>query len=202
MILHDNITQNTPEWHKVRLGLPTASAFDQLITPVKGDPSASADPYENRLVAERITGDPIDDFGGTQWTERGHELEPEAVAYYEMIKGIDVTHGCFATDDAGTYGASPDCFAGDDGLLEIKCLAPHTHVGMLLNPKADRKHYPQLQGQLLVTNKEWVDILFYHPKLPKLIIRVERDIEYISKLRTAIDSCLANVEAKMKQIKG
>jgi len=172
MILHEDIVQNTPQWHKVRLGIPTASAFDQLITPVEGKPSASAALYENRLVAESITGDPIDDFGGTAWTERGHELEPEAVTYYELIKEMDVKHGAFATNDEATYGASPDCFAGEEGLLEIKCLAPHTHVGILLNPKADRKHYPQLQGQLLVTGRAWVDILFYHPKAAAFISSV------------------------------
>ena len=203
MIEHD-VVQGTPEWLRARVGVITASNFSDIITPAEGKPSASAGMYEDMIVAEILTGQSQEEFGGTFWTDRGKKLEPEAVAYYEMERGLDVVHGCFATNDAGTYGASPDGYAGDEGLIEIKCLSGKHHVAVLLNPTKAIKHKPQIQGQLLVTGRKWVDNLFYypHPELPNLIIRVERDEPYIIKLEAALDQFSKNVAEKIKQIKG
>jgi hypothetical protein len=194
--------QGTPEWVAARVGVVTASCFDKLLTPTEGKYSAQMAEYENMIVAEILTGESQEEFGGTFHTERGKELEPEAVAYYELERGLDVTHGGFVTNDAGTYGASPDGFAGEEGLIEIKCLGGKGHVGVLLNPDKAIKHRPQIQGQLLVTGRKWVDNLFYHPKLPRLIIRVERDEEYIAKLQTALDTFTENVQKKIKILTG
>src|SRR3990172_12140840 len=76
MILHD-VVQGTPEWLRARIGIPTASNFDEILTPAKGDYSASAAMYENQIVAEIFSGESQEDFGGTTWTERGKEYEPE-----------------------------------------------------------------------------------------------------------------------------
>ena len=87
--------QGTPEWIKARTGVATASCFDKLLTPAKGDYSAQASDYEDMIVAEILTGKSQEEFGGTFWTERGKEIEPEAVAYYELERGLDVKHGAF-----------------------------------------------------------------------------------------------------------
>lgn len=202
MIFHD-IVQNSPQWDKIRIGIATASCFDQLITAVKAEPSKQAAMYENEIVAEILTGQSQDDFGGTRWTIRGHELEPEAIECYRLMRdNAEVTHGGFFTNDAATYGASPDNLVNDDGLLEVKCLSAKHHIRMLLNPLPEQEHRPQLQGQLLVTGRAWVDNLFYHPQLPPLIIRVERDEEYIAKLQTALDQFTVNVQTKLSKIRG
>lgn len=229
-----DVIQNTPEWHSCRLGKLTASAFDKLITAVKGEPSKQAEDYCNQLVAEILTGSPTDDFKGNVWTERGHELEPQAIAAYAMIReNAEVSHGCFVSNDAETYGASPDNFVQipiigdvtfdvtdpetgeitgqdsqpgvigyDEGLLEIKCFMPKHHIKMALKPEVEREHWPQLQGQLLVTGRKWVDIMFYHPALQPVIIRVERDEEYIVKLIAALDAAVANIQSKVKLLRG
>lgn len=194
--------QGSPEWVKARVGVATASAFSCLLTPAKGDYSAQASCYEDLIVAELLTGESQEEFGGTFHTERGKELEPEAVAYYEMERSLDVAHGQFCLSDCGTYGASPDGFAGDEGLIEIKCLGGKAHVGVLLDPDKAVKHRPQIQGQLLVTGRKWVDNLFYHPKMPSVIIRVERDEEFIAKLEGALDQFAKNVQEKIKRIRG
>lgn len=223
-----DVVQNTPEWHKARCGKATASMFDKIITPAKAEPSKQAADYENQIVAEIITGEPVDEFKGTVWTDRGHELEPEAIAAYAMLReGAEVEHGCFVSNDEETYGASPDNFVKisqyvtdvnddwsdlekedkrrlvgyEEGLLEIKCFMPKNQVSMLLDPHPDRAHYPQLQGQLLVTGCKWVDIMFYHPKLPPQIVRVMRDEDYIEKLKTALEVFSENVKTKVNIIK-
>lgn len=198
MQLHE-VEQGTPEWHQVRLGIPTASCFDKIITPT-GKPSTQAAAYENKVIAEILTGKSADTFEGNVWTERGKELEPDAVDFYEMQTGLDTRIIGFVTNDENTFGCSPDRLVGENGLLEIKCPAPHTHVQYLIDKEIDKGYYPQVQGQLFVTGREWCDWLSYHPEMPPVIIRVERDIEFIETLEKLLEKFTKNVSAKLKKI--
>jgi len=191
-----DVEQNSDEWYALRCGVLTSSSFDKILTP-GGKLSTQAGMIENRIVAERLTGDPIIDFKGTQWTERGHELEPDAVSFYEFKTGSETHKVGFVLSDDGTIGCSPDRFVGEDGILEIKCPAPHTHVEMVLTGKIGEEYKPQIQGQLLITGRSWVDIVSYHPKIKPSIIRVERDAEYIDKLANAIEGFNHNVRRKL-----
>lgn len=191
--------QNTEEWRQARLGVITASMFHKIVTPTKCEYSKQADDYENALASEIITGDPSEDFGGTYWTNRGHELEPDAIDFYKFQNDLEITHGGFVLSDCGGYGASPDAFVGEEGLLEIKCLSPKEHFWTLINPSDHKDRWPQLQGQLMVTERAWVDILFYHPKMKPSIKRIERDEDYISKLRTAVEKSVLNIKEKVSK---
>jgi hypothetical protein len=44
------------------------------------------------------------------------------------------------------------------------------------------RFWPQLQGQLYVSQRRWVDILCWHDVLPKLVMRVEPDEVFIKAL--------------------
>jgi len=198
MILHD-VKQGTTEWLAVRAGIPTASAFDRIVTP-KGRPSAQAEKYMHMLLAERIMGHPVLQVQ-THWMDRGQALEGEAVLYYEGQRELDTTPIGFVTNDERTIGASPDRFVGDDGLLELKVPAEHTHVGYLLTRAVDAEYYPQVQGQLWITGRKWLDIMSYHPEMPPAIIRVERDDEYIETLRQSVTLFSSALERKAVELK-
>src|SRR3990167_4627310 len=180
MIVHD-VIQGSAAWKRLRMGLPTASCFDKIVTPKRCEPSKQAEDYRELLLAEMVLGEPLD---GEKfpWMERGNRLEAEAAAYYELQRDTEATRIGFCTNDTGTYGASPDRLVGEDGLLEIKCPSPQVHIGYLLGSGVDEKYKPQLQGQLLVTGRKWVDICAYHPRMPHVIIRVERDEPFIAAL--------------------
>ena len=77
---------------------------------------------------------------------------------------------------------------GDDGLLEIKVPKDSTHVGYLLAEPVDQAYYPQIMGQLWIAERQWLDLLSYHPEMPPALIRVERDEAYIGKLRAAVET--------------
>ncbi len=183
MIVHD-VEQGTPEWLRLRLGIPTSSEFGRILTPT-GKPSSQAEGYLLWLLAEWVTGAPLES-PETDWMRRGHELEAAAVQSYEFETGREASVVGFVTTDDGMIGASPDRLVDPDGLLEIKCPAPQTHIGYLLSRAVDRAYWPQVQGQLLVTGRAWVDIQSYHPGLPAVIVRVERDENYIGKLDAAL----------------
>lgn len=187
MKIHD-VEQNTPEWHAARAGIPTASCFDKICTPT-GKASTQAEGYANLLIAEWMTGGQVETWAGNQWSERGHELEADAAAYYEMVKQVKLEKIGFVTDDAGTMGASPDRkIEGLNRLVEIKCPSPAVHISYLLNNKIDQGYNSQLQGQLLVTGFDGVDIISYCPGLPSIIIPNERDPIYLGTMRRMIDN--------------
>lgn len=182
------LEQTTEEWDERRSGIPTASAFDKLITPAKLDPSKQVGDYALELAAERWTGVPIDRWEGNYWTDRGHMLEAEARSYYEMRADVDVTLVGFvrATCDEWEAGCSPDGLVGNDGLYEAKCLGAKEHIRTLAEKEVPNKYRPQLQGQLLICQRAWVDIHFYHPHLPSRVFRVLPD----PKVRTALEAQL------------
>lgn len=187
-----DMEQGSVEWSLVRMGIPTASNFDRILTPT-GKPSAQAADYLRDLIAERMLGAPID-APKTAWMQRGNELEGEAICFYEFERDVAIERVGFLMDDAGTRGASPDGMVGDDGLVEIKCPSPSVHVGYLLGRGVDKAYFSQIQGQLLVSGRAWTDIVSYHPlvhRLPPAIVRVERDEDYIAKLSVALDEFAA-----------
>lgn len=197
MVTHD-LEQRSPEWFALRLGKPTASAFDKVITPT-GKPSSQAEAYANLLLAEWITGQP----GGmeaNQWMQRGTDTEPEARAYYELETGAECRKVGFISTDSGRIGCSPDALVGDDGMLEIKVPAPHTHIEYLLSGDMPPKYKPQVQGQIYVSEREWCDFLSYHPDMPPVLVRVERDEAFIRELARILDDFCGRLERKRQTL--
>ena len=137
----------------------------------------------------------------TYWMGRGQALEGKAVDYYEGVRDLDTTVIGFITNDEGTIGASPDRFVGDEGLLELKCPSEHVHVSYLLTRGVDAEYYPQVQGQLWVTSRKWLDIVSYHPEMPPAIVRVERDDEYIRALSEGVTTFSAALERKAAELR-
>lgn len=199
MKIHPAI-QGTPEWIQARLGIPTASCFSEIITPKEWKASKSQDAYRARLVAEWFTGQPIDDHQ-SQYMQRGTELEAEAVADYEFASGYDTVQVGLCLRDDEKVGASPDRLVGDDGLLEIKCPALHTHVGYLLKPSTlVETYWCQLQGELYITGRRWADVMSYNPILPRVKLRVTRDDGFILKLDDEINKFLERLESAKGQL--
>ena len=174
MIIHP-AEQGSAAWTEARLGIPTASEFSRILTPT-GKLSASRDGYLAELLAEWALGEAVTEFLGTDWTERAHILEPQARAAYGLLRDADVTKcGLCYLDESRMVGASPDGLVGDDGLLELKVPKASTHLMWLARDAVPKDHAMQLQGQLWVTDRKWVDFMSYHPGLPPLILRVEHD---------------------------
>jgi hypothetical protein len=199
MAIHYPVTQNSEDWLKLRTGIPTASSFDKVMTPKKGDLSKQSGQYLYALVAESLVGHVIG--FESKWMERGHEYEAEAVKAYQFQTDLLTEEAGFYLDDTASYGASPDRkVVGADAGLEIKCPAPHTHVETMLKKNLAEQHWCQVQGQLLVTGWQWIDIVSYCPELPLVIQRVARDEAFIDKLRTGLTEFCANLKQVKEQL--
>ncbi len=171
----------------------------------KGAPKASsqADGYMCHLLAERMLGIPIDGFK-SKWMERGSELEHKAVASYELANECDTERIGFVTTDDGRAGASPDRFIVDcnDGLVEAKAPSPAVHVSYLLMAAGASVEYKvQLQGQLWICEREWVDIISFHPGMPNAIFRVNRDEAFIRELSSHVYSFSRQLEERTEDFK-
>jgi putative phage-type endonuclease len=195
-----NCEQRSDEWFKARLGVPTASNFDKIVT-TKGEPSKSRKAYLYKLAGEAVSGSQ-EDIYQSQAMLRGTELESEAVEFYQMVKSVSVDPvGFCLTEGRHTYGASPDGLVGEDGSIEIKCPLMATHVGYLIDNKLPTKYIQQVQGQLLVTGKKWTDFISYYAGLRPLIIRVEPDKKLIALMKAEIEIFCQDLEKTIKQIR-
>src|SRR5690606_15606549 len=158
-----NVVQGSPEWLQARLGIPTASQADRILTPSRLKPAAASRDYLYQLLAEWIVGHPIEWGQASPWADRGREMEAEARAAYEIVMGVDVQMvGLILTDD-GLFGGSPDGLVGDDGGVEIKCPGIHTHIGYLLDPDSLVDRYRgQVRALLWLAGREWRDLWSCH----------------------------------------
>jgi len=177
--------QGSAIWHKLRLGIPTASMFSKIITPKTGKLSASADEYAYQLIAEKLLQRPAQDLSGLEHIERGNELEAKAIKAYEFEKEVIVQRVGFITNDEGTIGCSPDALVGDEGLAEFKCPTEHVHIRYIIEG-IDEKYRPQYQGQLWLSERRWNDLYSYNPLFNRVICRIERDEAYINLMRSAV----------------
>jgi len=202
MKIHD-VEQGSEEWHLKRSFIPTASSFKKIITS-KGEPSKTIEAYSQELAGAMYAGKSLDKWQGNSSTERGTELEPEARRAYEFITGNEVKQVGFITNKEETYGASPDGLIGENGGIEIKCREAKGHIETLLyfkkNGKCQPDYIAQSQGEILVCELEWVDMFFYHPDLPSLIIRQEKNIQIQMALIKGIKEVNTRKEEILKTI--
>jgi len=192
MILLD-LKQGSPEWHRARLGIPTASQFARILTPT-GKPSSAAERYLHELIAERLLGEQVVDYESDEM-HRGTELESQAVAWYELQRDVDAQRAGFCLTDDRLCGCSPDRLIGEDGGLELKTPTITVHVGYLLD-SVGAKFTPQVQGCLWITGRQWWDLVSFNPMLPSSVVRVERDEPYIERLAGAVKTFCACLDAQ------
>lgn len=201
MKVHD-VQQGTSPWLELRKGIPTASMFDQIITP-EGKPSKSAEKYFHHLLAERVIGRPIEGFK-SRYMELGNEYEAKAIASYEFLNEVSTYKVGFVTTDNGLVGCSPDRFIEEspNGMVEAKAPMPSTHVAYLLASMGAGKEYRvQLQAELWVCEKEWVDIISYCDGFPDATFRAVRDEAFIEKMAAAVTAFSETLELATEQFK-
>lgn len=188
-----DVQQGSRKWLELRMGKPTASEFDKIITQT-GKASRSASDYCNRLLCEIMLGRPLGSVM-TALMARGKDMEAEAVKYYEFMENVETVPVGFVTTPDDRIGASPDRLVGESGTLEIKCPADETHsrylashIDSLLGSDQNvaEDYHVQVQGQLFVTEREWADIVAYYPGLPSAVTRVNRDDKFIALMKAQL----------------
>lgn len=198
-----NCEQGSPEWFTARAGIPTASEFDTVMAKGKGGgESKTRRTYMLKLIGERMTGLPMENYSNVHM-ERGKEMEAEARDAYAFMQDELPEQIGFMRN--GNKGCSPDSVIGTNGLLEIKTKLPHLQLDVLLTGVLPPEHKAQVQGQLLVSEREFCDFCSYWPKLPLFVLRVYREEEYIKQIDAAVHQFneeMDSLQAKLEQMYG
>ena len=194
-----NVAQYSEAYDRLKFGIPTSSNFHKIITP-QGKPSKQWREYACVLIAERILQRKIE-FYNSPAMERGLIVESEAADWYEFDQDVTVQKVGFITDDDHAVGCSPDRLVGEHGLLEIKAPLPHTQIEYWISGEISERFRPQLQGQLYVSQRSWVDIVCWHDVLPKVVMRVEPDEKFIGALDRELQIFNYFIERVMEKIR-
>jgi hypothetical protein len=205
MIIHE-APQRTPEWHKARAGVLTASCFDTLLTPAKLELAKGRTTYLYQTAAERMLGY-CEEIATSIWMERGTEMEGEAREAYELVTDETVQPvGLIYRDQRREVGCSPDglIYHGQlpIGGLELKCPKAGTHVSYLIEGGCPADYRHQVQGCLWVTGLPWWDFVSYYPGLPLHVARILPDPVYHAALDAAIPVVLAELAEILDKIGG
>ena len=195
-----NCEQGSDQWDILRMIRPTASQFGRVVTPKKGQLSASHRDYACELVAKQIgcfTEPPP-----SYWMEWGTEHEPAAIEHYQQKMQKEVERvGFVIPDDTDAYGGSPDgLIDGRKGLLETKCPKPETLIRYHWDGILPDDYIAQMQGLLLITGCDYCDFFAWHPELQPFCVRVEPDEKFQAALSVALEQftvSLAELTAKV-----
>lgn len=199
MIEITDCDQGTPQWYAARLGIPTASMFATVMAAGKGGgESLTRRTYMLKLAGEILTGEPMDSYSNGHM-ERGKAMEDEARDFYAYLTDTDPQRVGFIRN--GTKGCSPDSLIGANGMLEIKTKLAHLTIDCLLKDEFPAEHKAQCQGALWVSEREWIDIAVYWPKLPLFVKRATRDEIYIKKLSDAVDEFNSELAATVERVR-
>ena len=170
--------QGSEEWLKARLGIPTATGFENIVT-ATGKKSSGQIKYMAELIEESILGLQDNTFR-SNFMERGNQLEPLARSAYEFITGNDVIQvGGVYLDEHKEVMVSPDGLIPElKKGLELKCPKMSTHIRYLLEGGVPAEYIVQVQANLWVTGYDTWDFVSYCPEYQKQTIylyTVKRD---------------------------
>jgi len=204
--------QGSQGWFDARIGKLTASRFGGLLTRPRskkdkeaGLVSKTTETYLREKVTEVLTGETRQlSSEALTW---GSETENDAREFYELNKLVEVEQvGFISWKENLMVGGSPDGLVGLDGIIEIKCpYDSNNHTVYLYNKEIPKAYYAQIQGNLFITDRKWCDFIVYNPrviddKYKMIVIRIERDEEFIKKLKEVIGISLNNLEEMLKVV--
>lgn len=194
-----DVVQNTDEWFELRIGKITGSHFGTVMANYPNAFGNPAKDYAIQCALERATGKRFESDYTNQWMTRGHELEPIARDLYELDTFETVTNPGIFID--GDFATSPDGLVLD-GQIEIKCVKYNTHFDRIKNGGYDTKYRWQIQGNLMLSERDWCDFVSYCPDYPDdkqlYIFRVFRNEEEIIKLQDRLQEFNKQVQSNLK----
>ncbi len=210
--------QRTTEWYEQRGGRFTASVASDLIADGRAKDSVGEAFYTlcKRVANERFFG--IDNSWNVEsWDmKRGIETEPEA---FELLASLmrtgkviqgerHILEECAFFPLGDNAGASPDGIVLDSDIVtEIKCPRPEKVFDLIESNNVnaiDKKHYAQMQMQMLCTNSTrcvYFVYCVYKEKPMYHWIIVHRDEEMIEKIKERIELGEIEVQKRLKALK-
>lgn len=195
--------QRSDEWHAAKLGMFSGSDFHTFL----GNSQTKKDKLWEKVAERRFLDSDNEEFF-SPYTERGNMLEPEARRIYSAINEVEVKEVGLVEEDGEFDGyavCSPDGLVGEDGIIEIKTLSAKFFLQYTETDEKTGKpknyirpeHKTQCQFNMFVSERQWCDLVYYHARAGVHIIRIERDEEYIEKIKEALREGVKFIEEKI-----
>ena len=201
LTIFKDIEQNSAAWEEARCGLVTASGFADVLAQGRGGgPSKTRQTYLYKLAGERITGKPAEQYRNG-FMDRGHDVEDQARAWYEMVTDSEVERVAFVRCDARRVGCSPDGLIGADAGFEAKSVAPHLLIPILESGEFPSEHKAQVQGSMWITGRQYWHCVAFFPGMPTFHVKAERDENYIATLAVAVKEFNEELDALVARYK-
>lgn len=194
--------QGSPQWWKVRCGIPTSSEIDRVISPKKGEYSVTASKkYAAELVAASLGWESR--FKGSPDTERGNIQEAEARKWIRLQTGMAVHEVGFCLSDCKRYGTSPDGLLDDGTPVEIKNPDLHTFIAWVDEGGLPVDHKAQCHMHMHVTGKDRCLFLAYQtsPYVENIMVWVERD-EFTAQLAKHLETFCDKLDVLRRKVTG
>jgi putative phage-type endonuclease len=208
------VSQQSAEWFTLRCGRVTGSNMTKVMSLLKraskgkqvGESSATRENYKLAVISELLTGIPVENYVSPAM-DTGRELEPIAVAEYEFQTGLETEKtGFWVHPSIDRFGASPDRLVSEDGLLEVKCPLPTTHIEYMIAGKMPDEYVDQVQAELVCTERQWCDFVSFCPVMPSDLrlfqVRVTRDEKRIAELEAGVIAFLEEVVQAIETLRG
>ncbi len=197
--------QRSDEWHAARLGRLTGSRAADMLATVKSGEAAGRRNLRTQLVLERLTNH-VQESGFTSAAmQQGIDREVDAYGMYETRTEQVLTTTGFLRHDTLPIGCSLDGHVGDfQGLIEIKCPLPATHLGYLRSGAVPANYVAQITHELWITGAEWCDFVSYNPDFPPhlqmKIVRVHPNPMLLSQYTAYAMQFLDEVAAEYREM--
>jgi len=195
---HKEMIQGSDEWAAARCGLLTASEMHLIVTstlkPASNEKERS---HLYELLAQRITGY-VEPSYVSDAMLRGQEDEISALFEYERNYAPVERVGFVTNDKWGfTIGYSPDGLVAKNAQVECKSRSQKWQIRTLVDyvsaDAIDPDFMIQVQTGLLVTEREWCDLVSYCGGLPMATVRVLPD----EKIQAAIVAAATAFEERL-----
>lgn len=185
--------QRTDEWKAARLGVLTSSSCELILSPTQRKT------FLTKILSEMLTGEQ-EPLPYSPHIEHGVKFEDEARRFYEIQKNVKVREVSFIfKDESKRIGTSPDGLVGEEGMLEIKCPSSKVHLSYITEDEVPKKYFYQMQHQMYVSGRKWVDFFSFDPRLPievrSYLKRVYRDEEAQEKIDTSSKIIIKAIDA-------
>lgn len=198
-----DIKQNTPEWEQLRKTHLTGTVLKGIL----GTPKARQEAiYE--MIANRLTVGVDSDDEYENPMQRGHRLEPDGIAEFELMTNKSVEKvGFCESDEIEAVAQSPDGYikdTNDTEAIEVKSMGGKNHVKLWLTNEVPDEYKWQVIQYFVVNDKlEKLYFVGYNPQIPVHplhIIEVERDEAVIQQAKEAQKIFLQEVDTILHTI--
>ena len=200
---HDDVVQGSDEWLQMRCGVLTASEVKLILTPtLKVADNDKTRGHVWELAAQRLTRFVEPHYVGDDML-RGFADEIEARRLYSLRFAKVAECGFITNDKWGfTIGYSPDGLVGDNGLIECKSRRQKYQVQTVVefyeSGAIPAEYVMQCQTGLLVSEREWIDLISYSGGLPMIAMRVYPDEKIQASIIEAADAFETKIRSRIK----